>query len=155
MSPLSKIEVHKLGRYYRVMSKRIDGQSMQSSKSGPDMHCEIVSDVIQPILTGAEVMLFFGSPFIGPEITIPAIAGVVITKAVIENPPRIDLLCSQVADQEYRKALNGSIHYVRKVADNCLEQKAPLVVVGIARGIGDTAHRLVNASLDIVTNKPL
>lgn len=102
--------------------------------------CPVLAAATKTTLNAAEVGLFFVSPLVGPEITIPGIVGVSIAKAMTENLPRVDILATQLAAHRYAEALDGTLHYSRRIADSCLQQEAPQAVVHVARQVADLTH---------------
>ena len=99
-------------------------------------------------LNTTEVGLFFASPLLGPEVTIPAIIGTSVAKAMTEDLPRFDILATQLTEGRYAEAFDGSLHYSRRIADSCLRQKAPQAVVHVAREIAELTHSWTRSLLD-------
>ncbi len=111
--------------------------------------CPVLSAATKATLNAAEVGLFFTSPLFGPEVAIPAIVGVSAAKAVTQDLPRFDILTAQLVDGRYAEAFDGTLHYSRRIADSCLQQRAPQVVVRVAREITDLTHGWIGSLLDL------
>lgn len=145
-----KVAFRILPAYYVPMcvEQQHSQKGAQAEKISLEDVCPVLYVATKTALNAAEVGLFFTSPLLGPEITIPAIVATSVTKAMAEDLPRLDILTTQLLEREYAKAFDGSLHYSRRIADSCLRQKAPQAVVNTARTIAGIGHNWTRSLLN-------
>ncbi len=73
----------------------------------------------------AEVSLLVATPFLGPEVTIPAAVGLALADTVIQHPPRLDVLAKQLAGGQYQKAVVGTVTYGCETVRHMVGDNAP------------------------------
>lgn len=99
-------------------------------------YCPILGNSIDTVLQVFEVGLWASGPLTGPEITIPGIVGIALTRAVLADLPPIGKLASHASSGDFVETAKITTRYCGRIATSAIEDTVPTPVANILRQFG-------------------